>query len=459
MEVRIAASANRDSRSATTGALGTRGERNLEQSFTGPWRARWRSCHRDRRPDVHVRRGRRQAADLRHRVRRRPRAVRGAVPDLAVLRSGCRPTAPHRPVTMRPVVKALHRPLTILRGRPALVLPRPDGRSRDVQPVLLAPRRPAGDGGPLHGGAPVGDVAGPAMLAILLASSVHAVATTSASTHPSPWRSADAIAAAHRARLPRSRRGERAACGLGLRGRRHVPHEGRACGRGLPPWAAISTCRRPDACATPAVTHRMEAALKLLDERLRVYQYLVKRTRRPVRSGPVPHAGGAEALTRRTVTLNGPASRRCTTFASTSCCCTSRRPLPLGTVAARRHGGRRSERALSVDEVGDAILEAEVERASRRCTTGRRPGGAARPKSARAPERSDGPSGSCAARQLRRRRVRGAPQRRTDPLDYFVADSPVECHRDHLRVGGSAVKVLSMKEPPAQTFAHMLADL
>ena len=41
-------------------------------------------------------------------------------------------------------------------------------------------------------------------------------------------------------------------------------------------------------------------------------------------------------------------------------------------------------------------------------------------------------------------------------LDYFVADSTVECHRDHLIVGRHAVKVLSMKEPPAQTFAHML---
>ena len=44
-------------------------------------------------------------------------------------------------------------------------------------------------------------------------------------------------------------------------------------------------------------------------------------------------------------------------------------------------------------------------------------------------------------------------------LDYFVADSTIECHRDHLMVGRHAVKVLTMKEPPAQTFAHMLADL
>ena len=44
-------------------------------------------------------------------------------------------------------------------------------------------------------------------------------------------------------------------------------------------------------------------------------------------------------------------------------------------------------------------------------------------------------------------------------LDYFVADSAVECHRDRLVVGQQAVKVLSMKEPPGQTFAHVLGDL
>src|SRR4029077_4078779 len=44
-------------------------------------------------------------------------------------------------------------------------------------------------------------------------------------------------------------------------------------------------------------------------------------------------------------------------------------------------------------------------------------------------------------------------------LDYYVSDSTVECHRDHLLVGDRLVKVLSMKEPPSQTFAFLLQDL
>ncbi len=44
-------------------------------------------------------------------------------------------------------------------------------------------------------------------------------------------------------------------------------------------------------------------------------------------------------------------------------------------------------------------------------------------------------------------------------LDSAVCDSPLECHRDHLRLGEEYVKVLVMKEPPTQTFAHMLQEI
>ena len=40
-----------------------------------------------------------------------------------------------------------------------------------------------------------------------------------------------------------------------------------------------------------------------------------------------------------------------------------------------------------------------------------------------------------------------------------MADSAIDCHRDHLEIDGYRVKVLTMKEPPAKTFAHMLQDL
>jgi type IV secretion system protein VirB4 len=44
-------------------------------------------------------------------------------------------------------------------------------------------------------------------------------------------------------------------------------------------------------------------------------------------------------------------------------------------------------------------------------------------------------------------------------LDYHVCDSTLECHRGHLRLDDTYVRVLTLKEPPAQTFAHVLRTL
>lgn len=44
-------------------------------------------------------------------------------------------------------------------------------------------------------------------------------------------------------------------------------------------------------------------------------------------------------------------------------------------------------------------------------------------------------------------------------LDFFVADSAIECHRGHLRVDDFYVKVLTLKDPPAQTTPNLLRKL
>jgi len=44
-------------------------------------------------------------------------------------------------------------------------------------------------------------------------------------------------------------------------------------------------------------------------------------------------------------------------------------------------------------------------------------------------------------------------------LDQQLAQSSIECHRDHLRLQDHFVRVLSVTEPPSQTFAHMLRQL
>jgi type IV secretion/conjugal transfer VirB4 family ATPase len=44
-------------------------------------------------------------------------------------------------------------------------------------------------------------------------------------------------------------------------------------------------------------------------------------------------------------------------------------------------------------------------------------------------------------------------------VDFQACDSALECHRDHLRLDDYYVEALSLKEPPAQTFAHLLRGL
>jgi type IV secretion system protein TrbE len=44
-------------------------------------------------------------------------------------------------------------------------------------------------------------------------------------------------------------------------------------------------------------------------------------------------------------------------------------------------------------------------------------------------------------------------------VDYQACGSTLECHRDHLRLDDRYIKVLTLKQPPSRTFAHMLRGL
>lgn len=52
------------------------------------------------------------------------------------------------------------------------------------------------------------------------------------------------------------------------------------------------------------LTHQFERAVRLLDERCHVYQYLIKRTVDPFTAGPCVHPVAREAIVRRTTFLN-----------------------------------------------------------------------------------------------------------------------------------------------------------
>jgi type IV secretion system protein VirB4 len=58
-----------------------------------------------------------------------------------------------------------------------------------------------------------------------------------------------------------------------------------------------------------------------------------------------------------------------------------------------------------------------------------------------------------------RKKIEAARPKYDTFLDYYLAESHLECHRSHLRVDDFYVKVLTLKEPSANTFPLLLKDL
>jgi type IV secretion system protein VirB4 len=208
-------------------------------------------------------------------------------------------------------------------------------------------------------------------------------------------------------------------------------------------------------------THRIEAALRLLDEHCRVYQYLVKRTARFFVSPSCAQRVAHQAIQQRTAYLNGRRAELYDLATYLVLLYEPLRPAPPGVGLAawcrspREVLARRFSRSRTI-----TLLESALHRA---LSTLYRKAGAFEAQLAEfGPRRLSRQEAFRFFRELVNDEMAIADAAPTAPdtyLDYFVADSPVECHRDHLLVGRRSVKVLSMKEPPAQTFAHVLADL
>ncbi len=211
-----------------------------------------------------------------------------------------------------------------------------------------------------------------------------------------------------------------------------------------------------------ALTHRMEAVLRQLDERNRVYQYLIKRTVEPFVTPLCAEAVAQEALARRTAYLN---DRRRDLSQLAHYVVLLHEPALHARTTTRldriRREPREALRRWLSTQHSLTLLESELDHAI----------GVLEHK-AETFESQLADFGllrlgrADAFRFFRQLVNYDPPVLAATPsnapasyLDYFVADSPVDCHRDHLMVGSQLVKVLSMKEPPGQTFAHILGDL
>lgn len=210
-----------------------------------------------------------------------------------------------------------------------------------------------------------------------------------------------------------------------------------------------------------ALAHRFEAALRLLNEQCRVYQYLLKRIIDPIVAAPCAQPIAHEAIQRRAAYLN---DRRHELYDVSLYLVLMYEPPSGGRTSTRlRRLGRAPREALrewlSIRQTV-TLLESDLDRAI--ATLHQKAQAFEVQLSECGPQRlSKGEAFGFFRHLVNYDAATVAAARLTHDthLDYFVADSAIECHRDHLVVGRRRVKVLSMKEPPSQTFAHLLADL
>ena len=210
------------------------------------------------------------------------------------------------------------------------------------------------------------------------------------------------------------------------------------------------------------VVHRLEAALRLLDDSCRVYQYLCKRRIDPLDAASCRQPIAATAVRRRVDYLN---ERRNELYEVSLY-------LVLVYEGLQPHGGTGTRlRALASDpqralrqwlsvETTCALLETELDRAIAQLQHRAAAFEVQLADTARATRLNKADAFRFLRRLVNYTPHKAAGSLRYDThLDYFVADCSVECHRSHLDVDNVGVKVLTMKEPPGTTFAHLLEDL
>jgi type IV secretion system protein VirB4 len=212
-----------------------------------------------------------------------------------------------------------------------------------------------------------------------------------------------------------------------------------------------------------AIAHRFERALRQLDESFRVYQYLIKRPATPIIVERHQHPVVDRALARRAAYF---AAKQEALFeldlflvvlyegwAASAVRSGSLRGVLGSPRAALRARLAADGMAANLDaQLGRALahLRQKADAFMTQFADDVRP--AMLPK-------------ADAFRMLRQilnyapHKATAARLKHDTHLDFYLTDSGIDCHRDHLEIDGYAVKVLTMKEPPARTFAHMLEDL
>jgi type IV secretion/conjugal transfer VirB4 family ATPase len=222
-----------------------------------------------------------------------------------------------------------------------------------------------------------------------------------------------------------------------------------------------------DACLDPdqreAVTRRFEVALRLWDEHTRLYQYVLKRNRVPLPDASHAHPAVDAILRRRHAFQEATQADRYT--------------VDLYLVVLAEAGRHTDPWDQWVRRVGRAPLTAIRDGLSTARTVVRLDEAIERRRvqlrhqveafvlqlqdTVRPRLLSNGDAFTFFRRLLNYAPAKadGVPLREDTFLDYHVCDAALECHRTHLRLDDEYVRVVTLKEPPTQTFPHLFQAL
>src|SRR5258705_4957193 len=211
------------------------------------------------------------------------------------------------------------------------------------------------------------------------------------------------------------------------------------------------------------IVHRFEAALRLLDDSCRVYQYLCKRRIDPIAvvSGKRPIV--TEAIRHHVEHIN---ARRQDLYEIALYVVVvyeglARHRHTSTHLRALRREPRRAIREWLSTTATCALLEGELTRAVAQLHQ-KTAAFEIQVADALKPTRLGKGDAFRFFRHLvnyTRHKADGTTLKYDTHVDYFVSDCSVDCHRSHLDVDDVRVKVLTMKEPPSTTFAHLLESL
>ncbi len=221
-----------------------------------------------------------------------------------------------------------------------------------------------------------------------------------------------------------------------------------------------------DQPSVDALTKRLESALRLFDETFRVYQILFKRNREPI-----PHSFCGKpvvdsAIRNRIAYFTEKADSLfsvsiyfvvlCPAMAARRSLTNSILEFPANPKRAiaelhSRFSSRSTVRLNSVEIArAEAVLEQKVESFRTQISDFLATRILAKDEAFVVLKRT---------LNFDRNTIDSAKRKHDTFLDYYLAESHLECHRSHLRVGDCYVKVLTLKEPSAHTFPLLLKGL